>query len=113
MRFIAKNSTKPTIYKPFLLRYKLVNMRNVTVTKGPDECFGFVIHSSLRAEDTFKIGQVVADSPAGRCADLMKGDSVLTVNGKIVILRFVRSMLLDFSFSFYDNLHNTSVLTTT
>ncbi|KAL5267351.1 hypothetical protein ACHWQZ_G004409 [Mnemiopsis leidyi] len=64
-----------------LSRYKLVNMRNVTVTKEPEECFGFVIHSSLRAEDTFKIGQVVADSPAGRCPDLLEGDSVLTVNG--------------------------------
>jgi len=64
-----------------LSRYKLVNMRNVTVTKEPEECFGFVIHSSLRAEDTFKIGQVVADSPAGRCSDLLEGDSVLTVNG--------------------------------
>lgn len=68
--------------KSLCIRYKLVNMRNVTVTKEPEECFGFVIHSSLRAEDTFKIGQVVADSPAGRCPDLMEGDSVLTVNGK-------------------------------
>ena len=52
------------------------------MTKEPEECFGFVIHSSLRAEDTFKVGQVVADSPAGRCPDLLEGDSVLTVNGK-------------------------------
>ncbi|XP_063685341.1 membrane-associated guanylate kinase, WW and PDZ domain-containing protein 1-like isoform X2 [Bolinopsis microptera] len=67
-----------------LSRYKLVNMRNVTLTKEPEDGFGFVIHSSLRAEDTFKIGKVVAGSPAGRCADLLEGDSVITVNGTVI-----------------------------
>ena len=70
-----------------------MNMRNVTLTKEPEDGFGFVIHSSLRAEDTFKIGKVVAGSPAGTCADLLEGDSVITVNGEgriIDIMRFVR-----------------------
>eukprot|EP00116_Pleurobrachia_bachei_P007166 sb/3467428/ len=67
---------------PFIVfRYKLVNMRNVTVTKGPGECFGFVISSSLRADDTFKVSEIVPDSPAGRCIDLLRGDSVLAVDG--------------------------------
>lgn len=65
-------------------RYKLTNTRNVTVTKEPDECFGFVINSSLKADDTFKIGKVVPDSPAGRCPDLFEGDSVLAVNGTAI-----------------------------
>ena len=57
-------------------------MRNVTVTKEPDDCFGFVINSSLKAGDTFKIVKVVPDSPAGKCPDLFEGDSVIAVNGE-------------------------------
>ena len=36
-----------------------MNTRHVTVTKEPGECFGFVIHSSLRADDTFKVGNLI------------------------------------------------------
>ena len=80
------------------------------MTKEPEECFGFVIHSSLRAEDTFKVGQVVADSPAGRCPDLLEGDSVLTVNGKRETPPFLRDYLgLEYHYSLRRNLSLQSI----
>ena len=68
------------ITEPENFRYRLVNIRNVSITKTSEECLGFVIHSSVR-DDTFRIGQIVENSPAGRCGDLYEGDIVLAVEG--------------------------------